>query len=185
MPPRKLLPRLRKAAIEEIAAAPAKVRAALQGLSEAQLETPYREGGWTRAPGGAPSRRQPHERLYSLATGADGNRAHDQALRRSGLGQTRGRRARAGGSFAQIAGTVARTLGQAAAFGEAGRICQDVPSSRAWRAERWIGCCFFTRGTAAITPRTSPNCANKKVGMNLATSDWTAVAPPRRLVYHR
>lgn len=32
------------AQIEEM---PAKLRAAVQGLSEAQLDTPYREGGWT------------------------------------------------------------------------------------------------------------------------------------------
>src|SRR5271155_762353 len=37
----------RKAAIEEIAATPAKLRAAVAGLSDAQLDTPYREGGWT------------------------------------------------------------------------------------------------------------------------------------------
>ena len=36
-----------RVAIDEIAAAPAKVRAALQGLNDAQLDTPYREGGWT------------------------------------------------------------------------------------------------------------------------------------------
>ena len=33
--------------IAEIAAAPAALRAAVAGLSEAQLETPYRPGGWT------------------------------------------------------------------------------------------------------------------------------------------
>jgi uncharacterized damage-inducible protein DinB len=33
--------------IQEIAAAPAKLRAALAGLSPEQLDTPYREGGWT------------------------------------------------------------------------------------------------------------------------------------------
>ncbi len=37
----------RTAAIEDIAAAPAKLRAAVAGLSDAQLETPYREGGWS------------------------------------------------------------------------------------------------------------------------------------------
>ncbi len=37
----------RQAAIEEIASTPAKLRAAVKGLSEAQLDTPYREGGWT------------------------------------------------------------------------------------------------------------------------------------------
>ena len=35
------------AAIEGIASAPSAMRAAVAGLSAAQLETPYREGGWT------------------------------------------------------------------------------------------------------------------------------------------
>ena len=33
--------------IEVIAELPAEVRAAVNGITEAQLETPYREGGWT------------------------------------------------------------------------------------------------------------------------------------------
>ena len=33
--------------IEQIAETPAKMRAAVAGLSEKQLDTPYREGGWT------------------------------------------------------------------------------------------------------------------------------------------
>src|SRR5215510_14686046 len=33
--------------IDEIAAAPARLRAAVQGLSPEQLDTPYRPGGWT------------------------------------------------------------------------------------------------------------------------------------------
>lgn len=37
----------RKQAMDEIASAPAKLRAAVKGLSDAQLDTPYREGGWT------------------------------------------------------------------------------------------------------------------------------------------
>lgn len=37
----------RRARIEEIAAAPARMREAVAGLSEAQLDTPYREGGWS------------------------------------------------------------------------------------------------------------------------------------------
>ena len=37
----------RRAAIDDIAAAPAKLRAAVRGLSESQLETPYRPDGWT------------------------------------------------------------------------------------------------------------------------------------------
>jgi hypothetical protein len=34
-------------AIDEIAATPANLRAAVSGLTDAQLDTPYREGGWT------------------------------------------------------------------------------------------------------------------------------------------
>jgi hypothetical protein len=37
----------RKHAMDEIASTPAKMRAAVKGLSDAQLDTPYREGGWT------------------------------------------------------------------------------------------------------------------------------------------
>ncbi|MFZ3217589.1 MAG: bacillithiol transferase BstA [Candidatus Acidiferrales bacterium] len=38
---------LRRDLIEEIAAAPAKLGASVQGLTAAQLDTPYRPGGWT------------------------------------------------------------------------------------------------------------------------------------------
>lgn len=37
----------RAACIEQIAAAPAAFRRAVTGLTDAQLDTPYREGGWT------------------------------------------------------------------------------------------------------------------------------------------
>lgn len=37
----------RPSCIQAIADAPARLRAAIQGLSDAQLDTPYREGGWT------------------------------------------------------------------------------------------------------------------------------------------
>ena len=40
-------PHQRKQWIAEIAEAPAKLRAAVAGLNDAQLNTPYREGGWT------------------------------------------------------------------------------------------------------------------------------------------
>jgi uncharacterized damage-inducible protein DinB len=33
--------------IESIAATPARMRAAVKGLNDTQLDTPYREGGWT------------------------------------------------------------------------------------------------------------------------------------------
>jgi hypothetical protein len=37
----------RRESIDVIAAAPAKLRAAVAGLTDAQLDTPYRDGGWT------------------------------------------------------------------------------------------------------------------------------------------
>jgi uncharacterized damage-inducible protein DinB len=37
----------RRTMIDTIAAAPARMREAVSGLSEAQLDTPYRDGGWT------------------------------------------------------------------------------------------------------------------------------------------
>jgi hypothetical protein len=37
----------RRRAIDVIASAPAKLRAAVTGLTDAQLDTPYRPGGWT------------------------------------------------------------------------------------------------------------------------------------------
>jgi uncharacterized damage-inducible protein DinB len=45
--PAKVTPQLRSRAIQEIAATPEKLRAAVKGLDAAQLDTPYREGGWT------------------------------------------------------------------------------------------------------------------------------------------
>lgn len=42
-----LAPVARTSAIDAIAAAPAGLRAAVDGLSDAQLDTPYRPGGWT------------------------------------------------------------------------------------------------------------------------------------------
>lgn len=45
--PAEVTPTLRAEAILDIAAAPGKVRAAVKGLNDTQLDTPYREGGWT------------------------------------------------------------------------------------------------------------------------------------------
>jgi len=42
-----LTPDERRAAIEAIAEVPTRLRAAVAGLSPAQLDTPYRPGGWT------------------------------------------------------------------------------------------------------------------------------------------
>jgi hypothetical protein len=45
--PASLTPDQRRAAIETIASAPMNLRAAVRGLDEAQLDTPYRPDGWT------------------------------------------------------------------------------------------------------------------------------------------
>jgi DinB superfamily len=45
--PESISPENRARYLEIIAAAPARLRAAVAGLSAAQLDTPYREGGWT------------------------------------------------------------------------------------------------------------------------------------------
>ena len=42
-----LSPEQRRAGIDAIAAAPARLRDAVRGLSDAQLDTPYRPDGWT------------------------------------------------------------------------------------------------------------------------------------------
>src|SRR5438876_9646023 len=46
-PPQEATPALRQQAIDSIAGTPAKLKAALSGLHDAQLDTPYRTGGWT------------------------------------------------------------------------------------------------------------------------------------------
>jgi len=46
-PPAAYTPEMRTTAIAAIAAMPARMRDAVRGLSEAQLDTPYRPGGWT------------------------------------------------------------------------------------------------------------------------------------------
>jgi hypothetical protein len=40
-------PRRRAECVDRIAAAPTNLRSAVAGLNSAQLDTPYREGGWT------------------------------------------------------------------------------------------------------------------------------------------
>ncbi len=42
-----LSPDERRSLIDDIAAVPARLRAAVRGLDDAQLDTPYRDGGWT------------------------------------------------------------------------------------------------------------------------------------------
>ena len=45
--PAAFTPELRDLHLEQIAACPAELRRAIDGLSSSQLDTPYRDGGWT------------------------------------------------------------------------------------------------------------------------------------------
>jgi uncharacterized damage-inducible protein DinB len=46
-PPRTITEELRRGWVEDIAGTPSRLRAAVEGLSAAELETAYRPGGWT------------------------------------------------------------------------------------------------------------------------------------------
>ena len=46
-PPANVTPSMRAQAIEEIAFTPSRFRAAVKALNDSQLNTPYRDGGWT------------------------------------------------------------------------------------------------------------------------------------------
>ena len=46
-PPERITAADRVTSIDAVAAVPAALRAAVRGLSDAQLDTPYRDGGWT------------------------------------------------------------------------------------------------------------------------------------------
>src|SRR5271169_1087442 len=45
--PKEYTPESRREGLAVLSALPSKLRASVSGLSDAQLETPYREGGWT------------------------------------------------------------------------------------------------------------------------------------------
>lgn len=46
-PPAAIMPAIRDAHIHTLSLAPARLRTAVKGLSDSQLDTPYRDGGWT------------------------------------------------------------------------------------------------------------------------------------------
>jgi hypothetical protein len=47
IPPASSVPGIRSAQMQTLRLLPARLRAAVAGLSDAQIETPYRDGGWT------------------------------------------------------------------------------------------------------------------------------------------
>jgi len=87
--PQQVTPALREQAISAIAEAPAKLRAAVKGLNDEQLNTPYREGGWSVRQVAHHVRTATLTPTYDCGC-ADRAGADDQALRGSTVGRTRG-----------------------------------------------------------------------------------------------
>ena len=73
----------RRECIAAIGSFPAELKAA---LATARIDQPYREGGWTGAPGRASRCRQPHECVCPLPPGADRGQARpsSRTTKRSG-----------------------------------------------------------------------------------------------------
>ena len=161
--PTLVTPERRQAAVEEIASLPAKLRAAVKGLSETQLDTPYREGGWT-------VRQVVHHVPDS----------HMNALVRLKLALTEDKptiKPYNEAAWAELADSKAAPIESSQTLLDSIHARWD----RLWRSlkpehfarvlahpengERtvdWL--LFFMSGTESITRRTSPNCENKKAG---------------------
>ena len=73
-------------AIEDLNALPALMRRAVSGLTDAQLDTPYRPGGWTvrQVVHHVPDS---HMHAYIRLKLALGRRTHDQAVQRADVGR--------------------------------------------------------------------------------------------------
>ena len=93
-PPAPFTPAFRAAALTTLAEAPARFRLAVAGLTDAQLDTPYRPDGWTVAPGGASRGRQPPQRLPAHQVRAERRPPDHQAVPRGGVGRDGRREAR-------------------------------------------------------------------------------------------
>ena len=76
----------RQEAIDEIGFTPAKLRAAVKGLDESQLNTPYRDGRVDGEAGCPPRSGQPYECAGAAKTRAHRGQTDNQALRRNGVG---------------------------------------------------------------------------------------------------
>ena len=127
--PAQVTPARRQEAIEEIAATPGKLRAAVKGLSDSQLDTPYREGRALRSG-------QPPQCLRSLEAGAHREQADNQAVQRSGVGRASRRKIGAHRGFADAGGFGTHPLGPTVAFIEARTFRQSSHSPGTWRAHR-------------------------------------------------
>ena len=69
--PKEITAAKRQQAIESIAATPKNLREAVRGLNDAQLDTPYRDGGWTVRQVIHHVAGQPYERICAIEAGAD------------------------------------------------------------------------------------------------------------------
>ena len=119
--PQSLSDAQRRAAIDTIAETPAKLRAAVRGLSETQLDTPYRPDGWTvrQVVHHVPDSHSNAYTRFKLALTED--TPDDQAVRRGCVGQARRRAIHADRDVARAARIAARSVGSPAALDHARR----------------------------------------------------------------
>ena len=143
------------------------IRAAVNGLSDRQLDTPYRPDGWTVRQVRAPRARQPRQRLLPLQARADRRQADHQGrtTRRPGrsVADTAAYAAR---HVAGAARRAAPALGDSARVDDGGRFRAPAVSTRNAVRSTSTGCCSCMPGTAGITPRMSRRCARE------GKSDW-------------
>ena len=130
--------------ISDIEALPGDLRRTVRGLTETQLDTPFRPGGLDHPPGDPPLAGQSHQQFHPLQMGPDRGPAPDQALFRGPLGGTGGL---LDGSGLGISGSVGRApsaLGSALAFPDRAGSRKNVhaPRVRPCKAARnhWFLC---------------------------------------------
>jgi hypothetical protein len=96
------MPGVRAAHIQTLRLLPERLRAAVSGLSDAQLDTPYREGGWTVRQVVHHVARQPRQLLRPLQAGAHRRLADHQAYDEAAWANLADSRWPGGGSLAMI-----------------------------------------------------------------------------------
>jgi len=134
--PAQVTPARRQQAIEEISATPGKMRAAAEGLDDSQLDTPYREGGWTVRAGRASRSGQPPQCVRSVETGAYRGQATIKPYNEAAWAELADAKIGAHRGFADAAGFGAHPLGPTVAFIEARTFRQSSHSPGTWRAHR-------------------------------------------------
>ena len=116
----------RKQYIVEIAQLPQEIRQAIDTLSDEQLNTPYRDGGWTVRQVVHHLPDQSYECLHPVPSGPHRRPAYHPALRRRPLGRTIRCPAGPPGAVATTAGGFAPALGHAPTIAHRRRLCPHL-----------------------------------------------------------